>query len=386
MKMIYPKPCLDNQINLKLFFQQTLHLGKCKKFTNIKLNKYIVGNYGSYEILNMIYSRRFLIWQVNPIIKYAYAFGPTKFRLNTYFLIASVNPALAYVIKKNALILDMDYRINRWLSGTLSARLQLKNIPDFVIVPDTTKSAMIVKEAQLTCIPIIGLVNSHNKSATKVTYPIFGNDDNIYTLEFFCNLCSILILKEQQKASILTKNFKTVLFKKRLLGKLAKKKLHRISMLHIREARFNKNWYKIWPQWSDLYRKSIFSLRVICGLLPEKNYKKELTGFYRYPQKKLKIRTDLMKFISHEKEKERSFCVNNFLEYRAEKESNNALFVKWIKDLWKTELWKAERALLKYRKETADLKRYFDKIYNFKFSKKVLKPKLEPKIIKQWKK
>jgi ribosomal protein S2 len=54
---------------------------------------------------------------------------------------------------------------------------------------------MILREIDRVLIPTTGLVNE--KLVNSVTYPIFANDNSLYTISFFCNLISRIIVKEK---------------------------------------------------------------------------------------------------------------------------------------------------------------------------------------------
>jgi hypothetical protein len=231
---------INYKITFKLLYENTLPIGKPTQFTPRNLTKFIIGTYETTEIINSIYTRHFLFWQVTPIIKFACRSASPYQAL---FLLASANSGLAPFFESIAIPAGLDYRVGRWLSGSLSAHLQLETMPDFIIIPDCTRSAMIVSEAHLCAIPTIGLVNSNNRIASKVSYPIFGNDNSLYTCEFFCNLCVHLILKEQAwrtKIWFPLKNNITNFRKIKLFKKCSK---------YLSRALKNKKWYAKWPSW-----------------------------------------------------------------------------------------------------------------------------------------
>jgi ribosomal protein S2 len=54
---------------------------------------------------------------------------------------------------------------------------------------------MILKEANVLSIPIIGLVNTHTFAKEEITYPIYGNDSSLKVVRFVTLLVASLIVK-----------------------------------------------------------------------------------------------------------------------------------------------------------------------------------------------
>lgn len=54
---------------------------------------------------------------------------------------------------------------------------------------------MILKEANVLSIPIIGLVNTHTFAKEEITYPIYGNDSSLKIVRFVTLLIASLIVK-----------------------------------------------------------------------------------------------------------------------------------------------------------------------------------------------
>lgn len=70
--------------------------------------------------------------------------------------------------------------------------------PDLVIVIDTLREAIAVKEAQKLGIPIVAIIDS-NSDPDGITYPIPGNDDASRSIELYCNLFAGAVLAGLQK-------------------------------------------------------------------------------------------------------------------------------------------------------------------------------------------
>ena len=66
--------------------------------------------------------------------------------------------------------------------------------PALIIIPDVDKSQMIIKESKNTGIPIIGLTNTDQLLI--VDYPLLGNSNSIFLVNFFCHFLANLIAKQ----------------------------------------------------------------------------------------------------------------------------------------------------------------------------------------------
>lgn len=71
-------------------------------------------------------------------------------------------------------------------------------IPDLVIVIDTLREAIAIKEAQKLGIPVIAVIDS-NSCPDDITYPIPGNDDATRAIELYCDLFASAVLEGLQK-------------------------------------------------------------------------------------------------------------------------------------------------------------------------------------------
>ncbi len=75
---------------------------------------------------------------------------------------------------------------------------EMGGLPDLVIVIDTIRESIAIKEAAKLGIPVVAIVDS-NSSPDEVTYPIPGNDDATKAIELYCDLFSSAILEGLQK-------------------------------------------------------------------------------------------------------------------------------------------------------------------------------------------
>ncbi len=65
--------------------------------------------------------------------------------------------------------------------------------PDVVVVIDTNKEAIAVREARKLEIPVIAVVDT-NSDPDGITYPIPGNDDSLRAIELYCDLLADSVL------------------------------------------------------------------------------------------------------------------------------------------------------------------------------------------------
>ena len=69
--------------------------------------------------------------------------------------------------------------------------------PDLLIVVDTTKETLAIKEAKKLGIPVIGITDT-NANPNDVDLPVPGNDDAIRAIQLYCELMSSAILDGMQ--------------------------------------------------------------------------------------------------------------------------------------------------------------------------------------------
>ena len=75
---------------------------------------------------------------------------------------------------------------------------EMGGLPDLLIVIDTIRESIAVKEAVKLGIPVVAIVDS-NSSPDEIMYPIPGNDDATKAIDLYCNLFSSAVLEGLQK-------------------------------------------------------------------------------------------------------------------------------------------------------------------------------------------
>lgn len=108
---------------------------------------------------------------------------------------------------------DEDLRTKKELLGLTRERDKLQRalggikemggLPNIIVVIDTNKEAIAIKEATKLGIPVVGVIDS-NSNPEGITHPIPGNDDAIRSINLYCDLMSLAVLDGLQQEAIIT--------------------------------------------------------------------------------------------------------------------------------------------------------------------------------------
>ena len=79
------------------------------------------------------------------------------------------------------------------LERALGGIKEMGGLPDLLVVIDTNKEQIAVKEAQKRGIPIVAILDS-NSDPAGINYPVPGNDDAIRAISLYCDLISGAVL------------------------------------------------------------------------------------------------------------------------------------------------------------------------------------------------
>ena len=92
--------------------------------------------------------------------------------------------------KKELLGLQREHdKLDRALGGIKD----MGGLPDIIVVIDTNKEDIAIKEANKLGIPVVGVLDS-NSNPAGVDYPIPGNDDAIRAVNLYCDLIAESVL------------------------------------------------------------------------------------------------------------------------------------------------------------------------------------------------
>ena len=87
------------------------------------------------------------------------------------------------------------------LERALGGIRDMGGLPDILVVIDTNKESIAIKEAQKLGIPVIGIVDS-NSDPRGITYPVPGNDDAMRSIVLYCSLFSDAVLDGLQQEAL----------------------------------------------------------------------------------------------------------------------------------------------------------------------------------------
>jgi small subunit ribosomal protein S2 len=100
--------------------------------------------------------------------------------------------------KKELLNLTRDRdKLERALGGIKD----MAGTPDIVVIIDTNKESIAVKEANKLHIPVVAILDS-NSDPAGVTYPVPGNDDALRAVSLYCDLFADAVLDGLQEEAI----------------------------------------------------------------------------------------------------------------------------------------------------------------------------------------
>ena len=87
------------------------------------------------------------------------------------------------------------------LERALGGIKDMGGLPDIVVVIDTNKESIAVREAQKLGIPVVAVVDS-NSDPRGITFPIPGNDDAMRSIALYCSLFSDAVLDGLQQEAL----------------------------------------------------------------------------------------------------------------------------------------------------------------------------------------
>ena len=87
------------------------------------------------------------------------------------------------------------------LERALGGIKDMGGLPDILIVIDTNKESLAVKEAEKLGIPVVAVLDS-NCDPRGITFPIPGNDDAMRSISLYCSLFSDAVLDGLQQEAI----------------------------------------------------------------------------------------------------------------------------------------------------------------------------------------
>ena len=222
-------------ITIQQLLEAGVHFGHHKKRWNPKMEKYIFGVRNNIHIIDLRITLPLLNQALESLHKITSKSGKILF--------VGTKKQASNLVEDIAKKTEQFYITKRWFGGTLTnwktisnsiKRLELiekriqeeeqklskkelltlsrekdklnnaiggirtmSNLPDLVIVLDTVKDKIAVKEASKLNIPVMGIIDT-NSEPELINYPIPGNDDAIRSIELYINLFSETILEAKK--------------------------------------------------------------------------------------------------------------------------------------------------------------------------------------------
>jgi small subunit ribosomal protein S2 len=226
-----------NYVTMSQLLECGVHFGHQTKRWNPKMKKFIFTSRNDIHVIDL--------QQTLKLMREAYTLLKNIAANKGRVLFVGTKKQAKDVIEAEAKRCDMYYVNQRWLGGTLTNFITLRRsigklktlerlkenggldnlskkesakktkllnklnnnfsgiknmvaIPDILIVFDTQKEILAIKEAQRLNIPIIGIVDT-NADPTEVTYPIPANDDAIRALKLISGVFANALIEGSAK-------------------------------------------------------------------------------------------------------------------------------------------------------------------------------------------
>jgi len=218
-------------ITIKDLLEARIHFGHKKSRWNPAMEPYIYGEKRGVHIID--------IRKTMHLLNDAYFFARDASAEGKKFILVGTKKQASEIIEEAAKKTESFYVNQRWLGGTLTnfntikksidkynelekmfsmqsfqnytkkeiimmkrkmekmkkyfeGIKDMKELPDIMYIIDIKKEINAVREANLTNIPVIGVVDT-NSNPTMVTYPIPANDDAIESIQLITNVISTAI-------------------------------------------------------------------------------------------------------------------------------------------------------------------------------------------------
>lgn len=165
-----------------------VHMGHRARLWNPRMAPYILGERNGMHVIDLD--------KTVPLLRRALVAASQMSAAGCKFLwLGPQDPQKNRIVTKQASRAGA-YTIDgkRWIGGTLTNPIESGQagrfnyrLPDCVFVVDTQRHLPALKEARLSGIPTIGVVDS-DCNPQLVTYPIPGNDDGAHAIYLYCHL------------------------------------------------------------------------------------------------------------------------------------------------------------------------------------------------------
>ena len=174
-------------------FLARVHLGHKTGAWTPYMKEHILGTRAGVHIIDLDRTLHHLTTALNVAAHIAYRDG--------VILFVNERPQFDLITQRAARECQQYFVTGKWRPGTLtnsSKLLDTTRIPDLVLFFSVPPSRTAIKEALMSCVPSVGIVDT-DCNPKYLTYPVPGNDDTPSAVELYLNLFSKAISIAQQK-------------------------------------------------------------------------------------------------------------------------------------------------------------------------------------------
>eukprot|EP00871_Galdieria_phlegrea_P004365 jgi/Galph1/492/GphlegSOOS_G5175.1 len=186
-RIIAPNKPKEYVFSMEQLMACRVHLGHRADKWNPKMGPYILGERNGLHIINLEHTWTHLRRALRVIRELVAVTGFVLW-------LPPRREELAAVVRKIADRGDASVLDGRWVPGTLTNPLasgQAKKfgykLPDMLFCLDCRYQAVALREAKLTGLPTVGIVDT-DCDPSVVTYPIPGNDESVLAISLYCQL------------------------------------------------------------------------------------------------------------------------------------------------------------------------------------------------------
>lgn len=186
--------------SVQQLLEARVHLGHKTGVWDPRMKPYLFGSRAGVHIIDLDKTLVHLRRALNVAGHVAYR--------NGIILFVNERSQFERLVQKAARDCGEYFVTQRWIGGTLTNSqmlLKTQRLPDLILFLSVPPSKTGIKEAAMSNIPSIGVVDS-DCNPNLITYPVPGNDDTPSAMELYCSLFSEVISRAKAKKRALETN------------------------------------------------------------------------------------------------------------------------------------------------------------------------------------
>lgn len=179
--------------SVRQLLEARVHFGHKTGVWNPLMKPYLFGSRAGIHIIDLDKTLVHLRRALNVVGHVAYR--------NGIILFVNERSQFERIVQKAARDCGEYFVTQRWIGGTLTNSqmlLQTLKLPDLIIFLSVPPSEIGIKEATMSNIPSVGVVDS-DCNPNLITLPIPGNDDTPTAMKLYCSLFSEVISRAKAK-------------------------------------------------------------------------------------------------------------------------------------------------------------------------------------------